>query len=105
MFEFLARDVDERKKTVRTTLYEDQEFTLWEMEILHTPVVQRLYNLKQLGFADRVFPDAVHSRFNHVLGVAEMAERMARRLMHWLRTNHQATFEYADERRGAGRPE
>jgi HD superfamily phosphohydrolase len=45
-----------------------KEFTLWEMEILHTPVVQRLYDLKQLGFADRVFPEAVHSRFNHILG-------------------------------------
>lgn len=84
-------------KIVRTTLYNDQEFSTWELELLHTPVMQRLYNLKQLGFADRVFPDAVHSRFNHILGVAEMAERMAGRVVRWLRKNKSATFEYVRE--------
>ncbi len=98
MFEFLADDADERKKTVRTTLYEDQEFTLWELEILHTPIVQRLYDLKQLGFADRVFPDAVHSRFNHILGVAEVVERMAVRLEKWLSRKGSADLIYASNR-------
>jgi len=47
MFDFLRQGA--KKKIVRTTLYGDQEFTLWEMEVLHTPLVQRLYNLKQLA--------------------------------------------------------
>jgi len=68
------------------------------MEFLHTPLFQRLYNLKQLGFADRVFPDAVHSRFNHVLGVTEVAERMARRLHVWLGQHEYETFKYANDR-------
>jgi HD superfamily phosphohydrolase len=89
-----------REKIVRTTLYGDQEFTTWELELLHTPIMQRLYNLKQLGFADRIYPDAVHSRFNHILGVAEMAERMASRLVIWLRKSPSLPFEYADERTG-----
>ena len=88
-------------KTVRTVLYNDQEFTEWELELLHTPVVQRLYNLKQLGFADRVFPDAVHSRLNHVLGVAEMAQRMAVRLQRWCKKNEAVTLEYVQDLRGA----
>lgn len=67
------------------------------MEFLHTPLFQRLYNLKQLGFADRVFPDAVHSRFNHVLGVAEVAERMAGRLEGWLLRNKDQAFKYAND--------
>lgn len=50
--EFLRSD--KANKIVRTTLYEDQEFSLWELEIIHTPIFQRLYDLKQLGFADRV---------------------------------------------------
>ncbi|MBI5536875.1 MAG: hypothetical protein HY898_29405 [Deltaproteobacteria bacterium] len=91
------------KKNVRTTLYGDQEFTQWELEILHTPVLQRLYNLKQLGFADRVFPDAVHSRINHVIGVAEVAERMATRLAVWLGRNETKSFAYAlNQTNGAG---
>jgi len=97
MFDFL-RTERIRKKIIRTTLYGDQEFTLWEMEILHTPIVQRLYNLKQLGFADRVFPDAVHSRFNHTLGVAEMAARMSTQLLNWLGRHADEAFRYAVDR-------
>jgi HD superfamily phosphohydrolase len=84
-----------RKKTVRTKLYGDQEFSLWELEVIHTPVFQRLYDLKQLGFADRVYPDAVHSRFNHVLGVAFRAEQMLQQLIVWLRTNNKIQLGYA----------
>jgi HD superfamily phosphohydrolase len=84
-----------RKKIIRTTLYGDQEFSKWELEILHTPIVQRLYNLKQLGFTDRVYPDAVHSRFNHILGVAEVVERMAVRVQAWLKENPSVSFRYA----------
>lgn len=90
-------------KIVRTTLYGDQEFTPWELELLHTPVMQRLYNLKQLGFSDKVFPDAVHSRLNHVLGVAEMAERMAKNLVQWLDKNSTAEFKYSNEQSGGSR--
>lgn len=91
---------DARKKILRTTMYGDQEFTQWELEIVHTPMFQRLYNLKQLGFSDRVFPDAVHSRLNHVLGVAEMAERMAVRLGRWLDADarRSTTLGYAVDR-------
>ncbi|MCX6832013.1 MAG: HD domain-containing protein, partial [candidate division Zixibacteria bacterium] len=63
-------------KTVRTMLYGDCEFEPWELELLHTPIMQRMYNLKQLGFADKVYPDAVHSRFNHFLGVTTRADRI-----------------------------
>src|SRR6267142_3941767 len=98
MVDFIRSDSEDRKKIIRTTLYEDQEFSLWELEILHTSVLQRLYDLKQLGFADRVFPDAVHSRFNHILGVAEVVERMAGKLAKWLCKNSQVRFTYAADR-------
>ena len=91
--EFLREQA--KKKIIRTTLYGDQEFRRSEWRILHTPVVQRLYNLKQLGFTDRVYPDAVHSRFNHVLGATEMAERMAHRLLAWLARHGTTQFAYS----------
>jgi HD superfamily phosphohydrolase len=96
MLDFLANNP--RKKIIRTTMYGDQEFTFWELEILHTPLVQRLYHLKQLGFADKVFPDAVHSRFNHILGVAEMAERMTCRVRRWLDGQTDRKLRYAPDR-------
>jgi HD superfamily phosphohydrolase len=89
-------DGSAKKKTFRTNLYGDQEFSLFEVEILHTPVFQRLYNLKQLGFADRVYPDAVHSRFNHVLGVTHWADEIAKKVCNWLEAHKRETFEYAD---------
>jgi HD superfamily phosphohydrolase len=92
--DFLATDA--RPKTLRTRLYGDQQFSKFELELLHTPILQRLYNLKQLGFADRVFPDAVHSRFNHVLGVTEVVERMVHLLTSWLHAHAGEVFVYAE---------
>ena len=57
--------------------------------------MQRLYNLKQLGFTDRIYPDAVHSRFNHILGVAEVVERMALRVSSWLNEHPAISLKYA----------
>ena len=85
-----------RPKIIRTRLYGDQEFSRFELELLHTPILQRLYGLKQLGFTDKVYPDAVHARFNHILGVVEVVERMANRLVSWLRSNSAAEFEYGE---------
>lgn len=76
--------VGSKPKIVRTRLYGDQEFSRFELELLHTPLLQRLYNLKQLGFTDKVYPDAVHARFNHILGATEVVDRMAHRLLIWL---------------------
>ena len=83
-----------RPKIVRTRLYGDQDFSRFELEILHVPAMQRLYNLKQLGFTDRVFPDAVHSRFNHVLGATEVVEKMGRKLIAWLEAHGDQEFKY-----------
>jgi HD superfamily phosphohydrolase len=91
--DFLA--IQSRPKVLRTNLYEDQEFSHFELEILHTPLYQRLYELKQLGYSDRVFPDAVHSRFNHLLGVAEVAGRMMDRIIGWLLAHATQNFEFS----------
>jgi len=77
-------------------LYDDQTFTRFELELLHTPILQRLYNLKQLGFTDRIYPDAIHSRFNHILGATEVAERMGQKLIAWLTLHKGQEFAYFD---------
>lgn len=101
--EFLRSDL--RPKVLRTRLYGDQEFDRFELEILHTPLMQRLYNLKQLGFTDRVYPDAVHGRFNHVLGVTEVVRRMVSRIDAWLASHKAEVFVYATMQGGGGNPE
>src|SRR5262245_57583519 len=64
------------QKRIRTTLYGDQRISGCELEVLHTPSMQRLYGLRQLGLTDRVFIDASHSRLHHVVGVLEQVDKL-----------------------------
>lgn len=47
-----------------------------ELEIISTPIFQRLRNIKQLGLANYVFPGALQNRFNHSIGVLHYADEM-----------------------------
>ncbi len=46
-----------------------------EVPVLDHPFVQRLRNIKQVGFSELPFPGAVHSRYNHSVGVMHLAGR------------------------------
>jgi HD superfamily phosphohydrolase len=45
----------------------------WEQEIIKQPAFQRLRRIRQLGWTDAVYPGAMHTRFEHSLGVMHMA--------------------------------
>src|SRR6266436_1825479 len=63
-------------RRIRTILYDDQQLEATELDLLHTPALQRLYDLHQLGLADRIFIDASHSRLHHVVGVLHQVENL-----------------------------
>jgi HD superfamily phosphohydrolase len=69
-------------KRIRTVLYGDQRLSSAELEVLHTPAMQRLYGLKQLGLTDRVFIDASHARIHHVVGVLEHVDKLVSAIDH-----------------------
>ncbi len=48
----------------------------WEWEIINHPVFQRLRRIRQLSLTDMVYPAAMHTRFEHSLGVMQVATRM-----------------------------
>ncbi len=48
----------------------------WERDIINTPVFQRLRRIRQLGMTDYLYPGAVHTRFEHSLGVMHIATRI-----------------------------
>lgn len=48
-------------------------FTRQLQDLVDHPLFQRLRGVKQLGFVDRVYPDATHTRFAHSLGVFNQA--------------------------------
>lgn len=48
----------------------------WLWTVVKCPVVQRLRNLRQLGFTHMTFPGACHDRFSHSLGACSLALRV-----------------------------
>jgi len=61
---------------VRCPIHGSIPFDERERHIIDHPLVQRLRHISQLGFADRVYPGATHSRFSHSLGVMHLAGRV-----------------------------
>jgi HD superfamily phosphohydrolase len=67
----------EEQKIVRDPIHGDIKITGCLVDLLETPEVQRLHNIKQLGFAHLVFPGAHHTRFEHSLGSSMIASQIA----------------------------
>lgn len=61
---------------IRDAIHGFIQFNAWEREIINHPVFQRLRRIRQLGLTDMVYPGAVHTRFEHSLGVMHVATRM-----------------------------
>ena len=53
-----------------------QDETAFERDLIDSPWLQRLRQIHQLQTAWLVYPTAEHSRFQHVLGVAQLASRV-----------------------------
>jgi uncharacterized protein len=51
-----------------------------EMKLINLDVLQRLRGIRQLALASLVYPGALHTRFDHTLGVAYVAGQMAHEL-------------------------
>ena len=51
-----------------------------QVRLINTPVFQRLRGIRQLALANLVYPGALHTRFDHSLGVCHVARLMAEQL-------------------------
>jgi HD superfamily phosphohydrolase len=61
---------------IRDPVYGFVAINEWEKEIIDHPAFQRLRRIKQLALTDMVYPGAVHTRFEHSLGVMHLATIM-----------------------------
>ena len=58
---------------VRCPIYGFIKLSDWEREIINHSAFQRLRRIRQLAWTDYIYPGAMHTRFEHVLGVMHMA--------------------------------
>src|SRR5260221_11893281 len=65
---------------IRAPIHNFIELTEEEVKLLATPLLQRLRRIRQLAMASLLYPGAVHTRFDHTLGVTHVAGLMAKRL-------------------------
>lgn len=64
-------------KVVRDPIHGNIQIKNYFIDLLETPEIQRLYNIKQLGFAHLVFPGAHHTRLEHSLGAYKIASQIS----------------------------
>jgi uncharacterized protein len=67
--------------SVRDPVHGFIHFNALERSIIDHRWFQRLRRIKQLAFTDFVYPGAVHSRFEHSLGVMHLATRLFKRIV------------------------
>ena len=60
-------------RRIRGNIRGSVDVTAFEDLVIDHPYVQRLRRIKQLAFLSNVFPGATHSRFEHSLGVMQLA--------------------------------
>ena len=68
------------KAVIYDVVYGFIPITEWEEKIINCPFFQRLRWIKQLGFANYVFPGAEHNRFAHAIGVMHSMDQTLRAL-------------------------
>jgi hypothetical protein len=76
---FLSK-ADELTERVRCPIHGFIRYSRNEQRIVDHPVFQRLRNIRQLAMEYLVYPGAMHTRFEHSLGVMNMASQMFERL-------------------------
>ncbi len=67
-------------KTIKDPIHGSLQLKGHEVEVLDTYEMQRLRNIKQLGFTYFVYPSATHTRFEHSLGTFYLASKLAEKL-------------------------
>ena len=68
--------IDWRYKIIIDPVHGDIGLSELETKLIDTPTFQRLKRIKQLGFANMVYPSATHTRFEHSLGVMYIMSRI-----------------------------
>ncbi|MBU4332792.1 HD domain-containing protein [Patescibacteria group bacterium] len=64
------------EKIINDAVWGTHRFEPFELSVISLPIIQRLRQIRQMGFVNYVYPSALHSRFEHTLGTAILAEKL-----------------------------
>ena len=84
-------------KTIRDSVWGSVEYSNWEMQLIDSPLFQRLRSISQVGLAYLTYPAARHTRFEHSLGVLAAAKRMCEKLSKDTLSDFKFKQEYMDK--------
>lgn len=68
------------RATILDPIHREIRINELEYNLLQTPFMRRLHNVKQLGLTYMIYPQAKHSRFEHSLGVTHISGYIAAKL-------------------------
>jgi uncharacterized protein len=71
-----------RQYEIRCPIHGFITLNSWEKEIISQPAFQRLRRIRQLAWTDQVYPGAMHTRFEHSLGVMHTATLLYSAIRH-----------------------
>ncbi len=69
-----------RSKVIHDCVWGTVMLCPWELQLVDSPLLQRLRRINQLGLAMATYPSAHHSRFEHTLGVLSVTTKMISRI-------------------------
>ena len=75
-----ALELARRGKNIHDRIHDHVALPALLVAVIDTPEFQRLRKLNQLGCTQFLFPSAVHTRFEHSIGVAHLAGKMVKHL-------------------------
>ncbi|MCL5804171.1 MAG: HD domain-containing protein [Candidatus Thermoplasmatota archaeon] len=67
---------DIKQRTINDSIHSHIRITALENEILKTPAMNRLHNIRSLALANLVFPGATGTRFAHSVGTMHLASKI-----------------------------
>jgi HD superfamily phosphohydrolase len=82
---------------IRCPIYGFVKLNDWEWQIISQSAFQRLRRIRQLAWTDYVFPGAMHTRFEHSLGVMHMATMLYEGIVERSRDILQSELGYNDD--------
>lgn len=64
------------EKIINDAVWGTHRFQTHELSIISLPILQRLRQIRQMGFVTYVYPSAIHTRFEHTLGTTILASKL-----------------------------